>query len=102
MLYELITPIKFDGSEVKEVNLNLEDLCGRDVRKAAKQFKMLNKAFVGVVEFEEDFLCLIAANASGKPLEFFDSIKSYDFCNILREVQSFLMGPRATLSETSV
>ena len=102
MLYELITPIKFDGSEVKEVNLNLEDLCGRDVRKATKQFKMLNKGFLGVVHLEEEFLCLIAANASGKPVEFFDSIRSYDFYNILWEVQSFLLAPRATLSETSV
>lgn len=102
MIYELITPIKFDGETVERIDLKLEDLCGREIRKAARQFRMLNKGFVGVIELEEEFLCQVAANALGKPLEFFDSIKSYDFLNIIREVQNFLMEQRGKLSETSV
>jgi hypothetical protein len=84
------TPVKFEGEEVKEVDLDLDGLSGKDVSAAKREWMRLGN-FNAMPAADMDFCVILAAKASKKPFEFFDALPAKEYCAIAQEVSAFLL-----------
>ncbi|MBR2209025.1 MAG: phage tail assembly protein [Synergistaceae bacterium] len=111
MKIKLKKAISFHGEEIKELELNLDDLTGNDLIQAEKQ-AMTDESLPMVTDFTRAYQITIAAQALKMPVEILRTLPAKDFSRIANEVQRFLLNSassetdeaeiRATAPETSL
>ena len=85
--------VTFENKEYTEIDLTgLESLNGRDIRELDRLFKVKGGRIAGnVKEFDSLYLQLVAAKATGLPLEFFDVIGAKDATRLEVKIRNFLI-----------
>lgn len=85
-------PFEFEGEVYKDVDLSgLEDLSARDMIAANKIMERSGTVNV-IPEMSLEYACIISAKATGKPVEFFQSLPPKEALKIKNRVTSFLYG----------
>ncbi len=83
-------PYKFEGDEYKEVDLSgIENLSTKDLIDADKQFNTSGQMAL-MNEMTTGYSCIVAAKASGKPVEFFESLPAGEGLKVKNKVMGFL------------
>ncbi|WP_121614793.1 phage tail assembly protein [Virgibacillus halodenitrificans] len=83
-------PYKFEGKEYKEVDLSgIETLSTKDLIDADKQFNTSGQMAI-MNEMTTGYSCIIASKASGKPIEFFESLPAGEGLKVKNRVMGFL------------
>ena len=100
--YVLAKPITYDGAEVTEITLMLDDLSVMDLETAERRFraKAKKKEVSPIIEFSKKYQIEIAAIASGLDVELFRLLGARDYTGICMEVQSFLLAGELEELET--
>jgi Phage tail assembly chaperone proteins, E, or 41 or 14 len=89
---KLSAPTKINGSEISEINLDLESLRGKDLMALERTFHALYRGeFVPAFSMESRYLMLVAGQASGINPEDLGELKGPDFVALRTEVQNFLL-----------
>ncbi|MGN1126380.1 MAG: phage tail assembly protein [Ruminococcus sp.] len=87
----LNTPIDFEGATYKEIDLSgLDELTGKDIKFISKQYRRLGGSAM-TKELDIEYLQLVAAKATGLPVEFFDELKAKDSTTVEVIVRNFLI-----------
>ena len=89
---KLSAPTKINGSEISEINLDLESLKGRDLIEAEQTFKTLHRGFYPSLNWETRYQALIASRACGINPQDLEELAAPDWVNVCTEVQNFLLG----------
>lgn len=89
-MYQLLKPIQFDGKEITELDLQLEDISGMDICEAEKAYVAQGGA-PSVLELSKAFTAEVAARACGVPVELIKVLKAKDFNAVTTTVQDFLL-----------
>ena len=93
-VHKLKKAVTFENKEYPEIDLTgLENLNGRDIRELDRLFKVKGGRIAGgnVKEFDSLYLQLVAAKATGLPLEFFDVISAKDATRLEVMIRNFLI-----------
>ena len=95
-IYTLLSPIIYNGEEIKEIMMDLEDLSVTDLEKCERAtrniFKGRKEVFTGIIEMNKTYQSLVAAKASGLHIQLIRSLKGRDFTQICLLVMNFLLG----------
>lgn len=87
--YKLIKPFEFEGDFIKEINLDFDRLCGKDLEIAAAELTISQKQ--GVLETEKAYLSSIVCRAANLPKEFMQFCSAKDYTYLTIEAQGFLL-----------
>lgn len=90
----LSKPVEWDGEQVKEIELNFEDLEADDILSSERQFnteEMKNKTFTAVKETSKSYLAYIVARAAKQPVENIRKLSAKDFSKATVLAQNFLL-----------
>lgn len=84
-------PFEFEGKKIDKIDLNgLEDLTGKTMRKIDKIFRSTGGTTFSK-EVDSYYLQLVAMEATGLPLEFFDKLHVKDVTALELKVRNFLI-----------
>lgn len=82
-------PYQFEGEEYKDIDLsNLENLTTGDLIQADGQFSEAGQ-FAVMNEMTTGYSCILAAKATGKPVEFFQQLPAIEGVKVRRVVMGF-------------
>jgi len=90
----------FDGVEYSELDLELDELTGKDLISATKEAKALGDQ-ASVVEFSKIYQAVVAAKAAKVPVDLVLQLKARDFTEITLRVQNFLIGGGSAVTPTT-
>lgn len=83
-------PYNFEGQEYKEIDLSgIENLSTKDLIEADKQFNLSGQMAM-MNEMTTGYSCIIAAKATGKPVEFFENLPAGEGLKVKNKVMGFL------------
>ena len=91
MKIELNKPLIYKDNEINELDLDLENLTGRDLINAEEELKTKG-INISAWEFSRTFLISIAAKACHINSEELKNLSASDFTKVINEVLSFLAG----------
>lgn len=91
MKITLTKAISYQDKELKQLDINLEDLTGQDLLDVEEQLKRKNIT-VNAWEYSRVFLLAVAAHAARVPMEAMKTMNVKDFTAVINEVLSFLAG----------
>lgn len=83
-------PYTFEGTEYKEVELDLESLTGTDISSVKREWTRKGN-FSALATTDIDFCAFIAARAAKKPYEWVEQMPAKEYCKLAQEVSNFLM-----------
>lgn len=106
MIITLDKPIKIDEKEIKEINLNLEDLTGADILKVDLEIRSEGHSLGLDNIYNQNALLKIASLAAGIIPDDLKKLSMGDFLEVTFTVRNFLLGlsgnqEEQTNSETS-
>jgi hypothetical protein len=82
-------PYRYEEAEYKEIDLSgLESLTAKDLIDAEKQFAA-NGQIAAINEMNIGYVCIVAAKASGKPVEFFETLPANEAIKVKNAVTNF-------------
>ncbi|MEK3955306.1 hypothetical protein [Psychrobacillus sp. FSL K6-1464] len=88
-IIEFKNPFNFEGNEHKSVDLSgIENLTTGDLIKADGQFGEIGQ-FAVMNEMTTGYACIVASQASGKPVEFFQQLPAVEGVKLKRLVMGF-------------
>ena len=91
MMVKLSKPYKFEGQEIKELDLNgLEDMKGADMLAINRMMKRRGNTDASP-EMTMEFAFFAAMQATGYPLEFFNVLSMKDCMKVKTRVNYFLV-----------
>ena len=90
---EFEKPFDYEGEKLAGIDLNTEDIKGRDIKYLVKQYKRDTKSKERdiIKELDDEFLLLVAAKMSGRQVEFFDELPAGEYMKVVTEVKNFLL-----------
>lgn len=89
---KLNKPTKVNGSEVSEINLDLESLKGRDLIELESGFRSTHRGeYIPVLNIDMRYQAWVAGRVSGFNHEDLLDLYAPDFSAMCSEVQSFLL-----------
>ena len=89
--YQLKRPITIDGTEYKEIILDLYSLTGDDIASSEYEMTSSGNIIVGAAEFNKTYLMHMSARAAKIPLEVLKRFSIKDISAITMMTQNFLM-----------
>ena len=90
---KLSRPTQINGSELTEINLDLESLKGKDLIELETGFRKLYRGeYIPVVGIDSRYHAFVAGRVSGINPEDLGELYAPDFAAVCAEVQSFLLG----------
>ena len=90
--FKLQKPVKLNGSEISEVNLELDTLKGKDLLELETGFRRMYRGeYVPVINLDTRFQAWVAGRACGINPEDLGELYGPDFVAICQEVQNFLL-----------
>lgn len=90
MIVELSKPFKYEGKEITEIDLNMEDMNGRELIDAGVESLGLGYDHP-IKEYSKGYLASIAAKAAGCTVDMIMALPARDFTLVTIAVQDFLM-----------
>lgn len=85
-------PYRFEGKDYTEIDLaGLDNLSTKDLREAEKRLAR-SGVFTPLPEMTIDYVCTMAAKASGMPVEFFDGLRPSEMEKVKNKVTNFFYG----------
>ena len=92
LLVKLTRTYNFEGTEISEVDLSgMDNLTENDMIRANKVLQN-SGTITAVPETNLEYAMIIAASATGTPVEFFKGLKSRDAIKIKTKVTNFFFG----------
>jgi hypothetical protein len=92
MILKLSKPTQINGSELTEINLDLESLKGKDLMELETSFRRLYRGeYVPVINIDSRYQAIVAGRVSGINPEDLGELYAPDFAAMCSEVQSFLL-----------
>jgi tail assembly chaperone E/41/14-like protein len=92
MILKLSKPTQVNGSEITELNLDLETLKGKDLMELETSFRKLYRGeYVPVVNIDSRYQVLVAGRVCGVHPDDLGELYAPDFAAMCSEVQSFLL-----------
>lgn len=89
---KLSQPTKINGSELSELNLDLESLRGRDLMELENGFRKYYRGeFIASIYLDSRFQCWVAGRVSGINHEDLGELTAPDWVSVCTEVQNFLL-----------
>jgi hypothetical protein len=89
---KLSKPTKINGSEIEEINLDLESLKGKDLMELENSFRKFYRGeFVPALNIDSRYQMFVAGRASGINPEDLGELYAPDFVALCGEVQNFLL-----------
>lgn len=88
----LIKPLKLDDCEIKELNLNLEDLTGADILKIDTELRAEGHQRGMDDVFNQNVLLKMGSKASGILPDDLQKLAAPDFLELTFSVRNFLLG----------
>lgn len=88
---KLAKVVKYDGEEIKEINLDFDSLTGQDLLNAEKEAIALNKNASPIKEFDKGYLSIVAAKAAGISTDIMPLLGAKDFTKVTVQAQNFLL-----------
>lgn len=92
--FKLSRPVKFDGQEVTELKLNVDDLSYKELRRAERMAEAMcgKKETLNLVKVWDDkYLACVAAVAAGVKPELIFEFKAPDFIQLTTYIRNFLL-----------
>lgn len=84
------TPFTFEGKEFTEIDLDVEELTGKDLMAASKEARILGDV-TPVQELSMTYLAVVAAKAAKVTIDMIQALPAKDFSKIKVVVQNFLL-----------
>ena len=91
MKIELTKPIRYKDTDIQTLDLELDDLTGRDLIDAEETLKARGKN-VAAWEFSRSYLLSVAAKSAHLPAEVLEGLNAADFTRMILETGAFLGG----------
>lgn len=94
--YKFASPVLYNGTEVKEMHINLDTLTGRDARAIEEELKAVGK-FTVTPAFDNGYLCKALAKGCDKVGEinigddFFLSLGLRDYNKLCSKARAFFL-----------
>lgn len=92
--FELMKPVMFEGEEVSVLELNVEDLSYKDLRRAEREAQAMcgKKEMLGMVKvFDDRYLGCVAAIAAKVKPDLIFAFKAPDFIALTTHMRNFLL-----------
>ncbi|OLN21400.1 hypothetical protein BTO30_14870 [Domibacillus antri] len=97
---KLRNAIEIDGKEIKEINLPLENLTGKDVLDADREVR--SKGFGGIDPlYTQEGLSILAAKAAKMIPDDLERLSMFDFMEVTGQVALFLVRSESPSQEIS-
>lgn len=91
MIYTFTKPYEFDGKKYETLDIPLEELTGKDMRKVQRSFTAAG-LFASTPEMDCDYCVMVIRRAKPElPAEFFDDMPAQEFNALVRSVGRFLL-----------
>lgn len=90
MKVKLSQVYNFGGKEFEELNINIEEMTGKDFMLCEKEFKVRNKDAGAVKELEDSWAVTVAAKALGVKYGDLLNLVSVDYLKLVNGVKRFL------------
>ena len=88
----LSRPTQINGSEITEIQLDLENLKGRDLIELESGFRKLYRGeFIAALNLDSRYQAFVAGRACGINPDDLGDLYAPDFVVVCSEVQSFLL-----------
>ena len=81
---------KFGSKEFEELDINIEEMTGRDFMQCEKEFKARNKDAGAVKELEDSWAITVAAKSVGVKYGDLLNLVSVDYLKVVNGVKRFL------------
>ena len=92
MILKLVKPVQLNGSEIKELNLDLESLKGKDLIELETGFRRLYRGeYVPVINIDQRYQAHVAGRVCGINPDDLGELYAPDFAAMCASVQSFLL-----------
>lgn len=90
MKVRLSQSYNFGGKEFEELDINVEEMTGRDFMQCEREFKARNKEAGAVKELEDSWAITVAAKALGVKYGDLLNLISVDYLKVVNGVKRFL------------
>lgn len=90
MKIKLSKKYNFGGKEFEELEINIEDMKGKDFLACEKEFKARNKDAGIIKELEDSWAISVAAKAVGVKYGDLIELESVDYLKVVNKVRLFL------------
>lgn len=86
-------PIDFEGKHYEKLDFSgLDDLTGGDLKRIDRMYRRITRGTAAVTkELDLTYIQLVAAEATGLPVELFDELKAKDSTLVEVVVRNFLL-----------
>lgn len=92
MKITLSKPYSFEGKEYTELEINFDNLTGREVSQAKKDFIRSGNFYGGnILQTDMDFCVYLAAKAVDQPIEFMEGLPAKDYLTVSTLAAGFLL-----------
>ena len=100
MKVQLNKPLRHKGAELRELDIDVEALTGKDLLDVEQDIFRAGKILV-MADFAKVYLSRVAARAARIPLEVLEQMPARDFTAVTNKVQAFLTGSGSETTETA-
>jgi hypothetical protein len=91
MIIKLTRPQTINGSEIEEINLELEPLKGKDIIELETGFRALYKDYVPIPDIDPRYQAMVAGRCSKINPKDLEELDAPDFKAVCRAVRDFLL-----------
>ena len=99
--YVLRKPLNFEGKEITEIELNLDDMSKEDIDSAEQLYRLNGGRNMGLLEMDKRYLTAVISFASGLPIEAFNGMGARNYTHLTLKVQNFLLPGDSELEKTA-
>lgn len=90
MKYVLSKEYEFEGKKYTEIDLNIEEMTGKDVAAAKRMWSRAGN-YSPLMTADMEFCMCLAAKSAKLPIEFMEGLPAKDYCAIGQQVSGFLL-----------
>lgn len=90
MKIDLSKAYNFNGKEYTFLNLNVEEMTGKDLLQCEREFKARSKDTGAIKELEDSWALTVAAKAAGMKYGDFLPLSAVDYLKVVGQIKLFL------------
>lgn len=90
MKIDLSKQYNFGGKEYTFLNINVEDMTGKDLLQCEREFKVRNKEAGAIKELEDSWALTVAAKGAGMKYGDFLNLSATDYLKVINQIRLFL------------
>lgn len=89
MIYTFTKPVTFEDKEYKEIQIDIENLTGKDFQQAKQTFQQKGM-YTPVPQMDSEYLIILIQKHTKLPFEFFESLPIAEYIKLTGAISSFL------------